>query len=403
MSVTSFLWTLIAILAGAKLVGELAERIRQPAVLGELVAGALLGPSLLGWVDPKAEPIHLLAELGVIILLFEIGLETNLGRLLKVGGESLAVALAGVVLPLGAGWMMGQLLGYPPLLSVCLGAALTATSVGITARVLSDLGRLQDPESQVVLGAAVIDDVLGLVVLAVVVGLVEGGDLTAGAIAIPTVKAFGFLIVAIVLGRFAAQPLLRWVDRLRVGGALFVFAIVFAFLLAVAADMVGSAVIVGAFAAGLLLSETGRSHEIEDALKPVALVFVPIFFVSVGAMMDVRLLNPVDPGNWSVLSLALGLTLVAIVTKLAAGYAPFWMKLRKLIIGVGMVPRGEVGLIFAQIGVSRGVLAIGEYNAVTLMVMATTFAAPVALRALWRRRPGSAEEPGGVADLVSEA
>ncbi|MGH7545459.1 MAG: cation:proton antiporter, partial [Gemmatimonadota bacterium] len=357
MSVAEFLWTLIAILAGAKLVGEVAERIGQPAVLGELVAGAVLGPSLLTWVDPKAEPIHLLAELGVVILLFEIGLETNLRRLFSVGKESAAVAVVGVVLPLGAGWAIGALLGYPPLFSLFLGAALTATSVGITARVLSDLGRLQTPESQVVLGAAVIDDVLGLVVLAVVSGLVEGGDLTWRAIAVPTIKAFGFLAVALVIGRFAAGPLLRAVDRLRVGGALFVFSLLFAFLLAVAAEAVGSALIVGAFAAGLLLSETGRSHEIESALKPVALIFVPVFFVTVGAMMDLRLLNPFAAENAPVLLLALGLTAVAIVTKLAAGYAPYWTRLRKLVIGVGMVPRGEVGLIFAQIGLASGVLA----------------------------------------------
>ncbi len=403
MSVAQFLWTLVAILVGAKLVGEIAERLRQPAVLGELVAGAVLGPSVLGWVDPKADPVHLLAELGVVILLFEIGLETDLKRLLRVGPASLAVAFVGVALPMLGGFLVGSLLGYPGLFSLFLGAALTATSVGITARVLSDLGRLQERESQVVLGAAVIDDVLGLIVLAVVVGLAEGGELTAGAIAVPTVKAFGFLVAALLVGRVAARPLLRWVDRLRVTGALFVFALVFAFVFAVTAEALGSALIVGAFAAGLLLSETGRSHEIEAELRTVAHVFVPIFFVVVGAMMDVRLLNPFDPANWSVLLLAVGITAVAIVTKLAAGYAPFWIEMQKLVVGVGMVPRGEVGLIFAQIGLAGGILAVGEYNAVTLMVMATTFVAPVGLRALWARRAGPPEEAGGIAELVSEA
>lgn len=403
MSLPAFLASLVAILAGAKLFGELAERIRQPAVLGELVAGAILGPSVLGWVDPRAEPIHLLAELGVLILLFEIGLETDLRRLLRVGSASAAVATVGVALPLGAGYGLGLVLGFEPLLALFLGAALTATSVGITARVLTDLGRLQEPESQVVLGAAVIDDILGLVVLAVVAGLAAGSGLGAGAVALRVAKAFGFVAVALIVGRSAAGWLLRLVDRLRVAGALFVFAFLFALLLAVAAEAVQSAFIVGAFAAGLLLSETGRAPEVEGEFRTVALILVPIFFVSVGAMMDVRLLNPLDPGNRRVLLVTLLLTVVAIVTKMLAGYAPFWTKLRKGVIGAAMVPRGEVGLIFAQVGLAGGVLAVGEYNAVTLMVMATTFLAPLVLRALWARLPGPRVPPTGVAELVGEA
>ncbi|MBI4513331.1 MAG: cation:proton antiporter [Gemmatimonadetes bacterium] len=402
MSVTAFLAALVAILAGAKLFGELAERVRQPAVLGELVAGAILGPSVLGWVDPHAEPIHLLAELGVLILLFEIGLETDLRRLLRVGSASAAVATVGVLLPLGGGYALGRVLGFEPLLALFLGAALTATSVGITGRVLTDLGRLQEPESQVVLGAAVIDDILGLVVLAVVAGLAEGSGMSGGAVALLVAKAFGFVAVALVVGRLAAGWLLRLVDRLRVRGALFVFAFLFALVLAVVAEAVGSAFIVGAFAAGLLLAETGRAPEVEGEFRAVALILVPIFFVSVGAVMDVRLLNPLNAENREILLVTLALTAVAVVTKMLAGYAPFWMKLQKHVIGVGMVPRGEVGLIFAQVGLAGGVLAIAEYNAVTLMVMATTFLAPLGLRALWKRRPGPRVPPTGVAELVAE-
>lgn len=180
-SVQEFLFLLIVILVGAKLVGELAERIGQPAVLGELVAGVLVGGSVLGLVDPTLESIHLLAEIGVIILLFQIGLETDLRQLLKVGGASAVVAVVGVVVPFALGYGVAVALGIAQLPSIVIGASLTATSVGITARVLSDLGRLQEPESQIVLGAAVIDDIVGLIILGVVGGLVAGEAVTVGA------------------------------------------------------------------------------------------------------------------------------------------------------------------------------------------------------------------------------
>src|SRR3954471_13417364 len=202
LTVAQFLGLLVVMLAAAKLCGALAKAVGQPTVLGELVAGVLLGSSVLGLVDPKVEVVHLLAELGVILLLFAIGLETDLRKLLQVGGASAAVATVGVVLPFALGYGACRLLGLSNLVAIVSGAALTATSVGITARVLSDLGRLQEPESQIVLGAAVIDDIIGLVILAMVEGLTHGQEITASGIAKTSGLAVGFIVVTIVVGRF---------------------------------------------------------------------------------------------------------------------------------------------------------------------------------------------------------
>ena len=220
MSVPHFLGVLVVMLGAAKLGGALAKAVGQPSVLGELVAGVFLGASVLGLVDPKVEAIHLLAELGVVILLFAIGLETDLTKLLKVGGASAAVAVAGVVLPFAMGYGVCRVMGLPNLAAIMAGATLTATSVGITARVLSDLGRLQEPESQVVLGAAVIDDIVGLIILSIVVGLTQGQAVTVGGVAMTTGIAFGFLVAILVLGSFVVPPLFRLASRVERGVGL---------------------------------------------------------------------------------------------------------------------------------------------------------------------------------------
>ncbi|MEO8217284.1 MAG: cation:proton antiporter, partial [Acidobacteriota bacterium] len=229
MTIAGFLLTLIAVFGAAKLCGELAERIGQPAVLGELVAGLIVGVSGLHLVDPHNETMHLLSELGVILLLFLIGLETDLKKLLAVGGSSTAVAVVGVTVPFVLGYAVGIWFGYPSLLAIFLGAALTATSVGITARVLSDLGQLHTGESQVIIGAAVLDDVIGLIILSVVSSLAAGTALSVGGVAKISLTAFGFVIAAVVLGGFLAPYLIRVITRLRVGGALAFAALMFAF------------------------------------------------------------------------------------------------------------------------------------------------------------------------------
>jgi Kef-type K+ transport system membrane component KefB len=399
MAVPAVLLMLAALLAGARLLGEAAERVGQPAVLGELLAGVVLGPSVLGVVNPDLPVVHVMAEIGVVILLFQIGLGTNLRRLLSVGGTAATVALVGVAVPFVLGLEAGRLLGLGQLPSLVAAAALTATSVGITARVLSDLGRLQDQESQVVLGAAVIDDIIGLIILAVVARLVAGHSLSAGNIALTTLTAFGFVAGALLVGRLIVPALFRLLARIGSEQAVAMMGLVVAFLLATLADAVGSALIIGAFTAGLVFAPTVHARPIERGVVRLGHFFVPIFFVAVGAAVDVR--SFLDA---KVLLIGGVLIVVAVVGKVIVGFAPFWFRGRKLVVGVGMVPRGEVGLIFAQTGLAAGVLDAGLFSAITAMVMVTTFIAPPALKALLGPAPRTGG-PGGdrPGELVAEA
>jgi Kef-type K+ transport system membrane component KefB len=392
-------------LAAAKLCGAAARRIGQPAVLGELVAGVVLGGSVLGLADPTSDTLHLFAEIGVVILLLEIGLETDLGKLLRVGGESSLVAAVGVALPFVLGYAVCLALGLESRVAIVAGATLTATSVGITARVLSDLHRLQEPESQIILGAAVIDDVIGLVILAVVSGMAEGQAVTALGVARITAIAFGFLAATLLVGWFVVPPLARWIDRLALPGMPTLLAILLAFGLAWLASVAGSAIILGAFATGLLLRRTPQAREIERGVAPLGHFFVPLFFVAVGAAVDLRTLNPLDAANHGTLAIGGLLILAAVAGKFAAGYAPFWFAGNKKVIGVGMIPRGEVGLIFAQMGLAAGVFTPGLFSAVTLMVMVTTFMAPPLLRLLFPPTAPGGPPPTaeGIEDLVTDA
>jgi Kef-type K+ transport system membrane component KefB len=389
VSIATLLLALIAIFVAAKLFGTLAEKLGQPAVLGELIGGVIVGVSGFRLVDPHDVTIHLLSELGVILLLFLIGLETDLRKLVRVGGAATAVAIVGVTLPFLGGAIFAHFLGYPLMVAIFLGSALTATSVGITARVLSDLGHLQDTESQVVLGAAVVDDIIGLVLLAVVGTLAAGGALTVLGVGRILITAFGFVILAILIGSWLAPMLIRAIDRIEMQRGLFFASIVFAFLLAYIAHQVGSAIIIGAFAAGLVLARTHRGAEIEHEVRDVAQFFIPIFFVVVGAAVDLRSINPFDPQSRSFFWIGLALTVIGVLGKVAAGFVVWQKELRRVVIGVGMIPRGEVGLIFAQIGLSSKLISGGMYSAVALMVMLTTFIAPPLLRRLLvPRAPG---------------
>ncbi|MFN2386349.1 MAG: cation:proton antiporter [Thermoanaerobaculia bacterium] len=376
----SFLLAFASALLGAKILGELVERIGQPAVLGELLAGVILGPSLLGLV-PLSEGMFLLAEVGVILLLFEVGLETDLQELLRVGRPAIAVAIAGMALPFLGGYFLTRLLGHSTLTAVFVGAALTATSIGITVRVLSELKALDTREGQIILGAAVADDILGLVVLSVVSQLAGGeGEVVATAVR-ATSLALGFLALALALGIPLGSRLINIVGRANVRGVLVAVSVALALLLAFTAEKAGSAPIIGAFAAGLVLARTNRRHDIDTALRPIVDIFAPIFFVFVGAQVNVAYLNPFVAENRAALLLALGLTMVGFLGKFAAGYAA-WGDVRRSFIGAGMVPRGEVGLIFAAIGRSSGALPERVFVAVVLTVFATTFIAPPLLKAL---------------------
>jgi Kef-type K+ transport system membrane component KefB len=367
----------------AKLAAEGMERIGQTAVLGELLAGVLLGPGVLGLVH-ESEALQAFAELGVLILLFEVGLESDLDELLEGGLQATLVAVVGVILPFAAGYAIMYWFGYPPLVAVFVGATFTATSVGITARVLADLGRLQDPAANVVLGAAVVDDILGLIILAVVTGVAQTGTVSLAGVALLSGKAVVFLVIALFLGLKLAPALVRWIGRLRARGTLVVYSLVFAVALAVLADLIGLATIIGAFAAGLILASTERRTHIEERIRPVADVLVPVFFVTVGMKVDPAMLNPFAPN--AQLGIAMLLTAVAVASKLAAGLAVVRPGVRRWPVGVGMVPRGEVGLIFAGTGLAVGVVAGDLYSALVVAVMLTTFVAPPWLKAIYRDR-----------------
>ena len=398
-SFSDLLLALVAIILATKLLGELAQRIGQPAVLGELLAGVLLGGSLLGIVDPANPTIHAFAEIGVLVLLFEIGLHTDLKALVGVGSAAVTVGLVGVVLPFVLGYAVASLFGVATIPAIVAGAALTATSIGISARVLSDLGALQSREGQVVIGAAVLDDVVGLIILSIVSGLAGGATVTVLGVSKTTGIAIGFVVVALLIGRLLVPPIFTVVERIKTSGALGLIALAFAFSLAWLAYVSGSAMIIGAFAAGLVLHGTPQRREIERATTTIGFFFVPIFFAAVGAQVDLGALA--EPR-----ALAIGgaLIVAAVAGKYAAGYAPFWFSGNKNLIGAAMIPRGEVGLIFAQMGLTTGALDSELFSSIMLMVMVTTFMAPVLLGRIVRpKEENLSDQPGdgGIADLVA--
>jgi len=388
---------LAVILAAAKLGGDAAERISQPAVLGELVVGVLVGNlSLVGidWFQFIAanSTIEVLAQLGAVILLFEVGLESTVRDMLQVGARSLMVAVLGVVTPWALGWWIGALLlpEHSVYVHAFLGAVLTATSVGITARVLKDLGRSQSPEARIILGAAVIDDVLGLVVLAAVAAVIAAADsgaaLSYGALALVLGKALLFLFGALSLGVALSPRLFSFASRLRGSGVLLATALVFCFTLAWLAAAIGLAPIVGAYAAGLILEDlhyrdfAKEERQLEDLVRPISSFLVPVFFVLMGMRVDLTtLMRP------EILGLAVALTVAAVLGKQACALGAMGTRLDWLSIGIGMIPRGEVGLIFANIGLTlvvRGerIIDAATYSAVVIMVMVTTLITPPALK-----------------------
>jgi Kef-type K+ transport system membrane component KefB len=393
----------------AKFGGEIFERTGQPAVLGELFAGIVLG-NLVIFGFAAAEPlktnvtIAALAELGVIILLFEVGLESDLKEMVEVGWSSLCVAILGVVAPFLLGWGVSAYFipDEATLVHIFIGATLCATSVGITARVFKDLGKLTTREARIILGAAVIDDVLGLLILAVVAGAIKaagaGTTLALLDVALITVKSLLFLILAIVVGHYLMPRLLRGAGRFESRGVLLTLAISFCLLLAWAASEVGLAPIVGAFAAGLILDEVhykprdGRvERDLGDLLQPVSTVLVPIFFVLMGLKVDLRLFTRFD-----ILGFAAVLTIAAIVGKQICSLGVLERGVDRLTVGLGMIPRGEVGLIFAGIGATlmlptstgtmEPVINAATFGAVVIMVIITTLVTPIVLKWSLSRR-----------------
>jgi Kef-type K+ transport system membrane component KefB len=390
-------------LAAAKLGGELLERFHQPAVLGELLAGIVMG-NLVMFGFNGAEPlktdaiIAAIAELGVIILLFEVGLESDLKEMMEVGGSSLLVAVLGVVAPFFLGWTVSAyfLPDESRLTHIFIGATLCATSVGITARVFKDIGKLATREARIILGAAVIDDVLGLLILAVVTGAIRasaaGTVLAVSDVAFIALKAVGFLLGSLIVGHFLVPRLLRGAGRLETRGVLLTLAISFCLFLSWAAAQVGLAPIVGAFAAGLVLDEvhykpsrSRKERNLEELLQPVSTFLVPIFFVLMGLKVDLRTFARID-----ILAFAGLLTVAAIIGKQVCSLGVRERGINRLAVGLGMIPRGEVGLIFAGIGaslslpsvtgVSEAVIKSSTFSAVVIMVLITTLVTPPALK-----------------------
>ena len=399
----AILLSLVIILLAAKVGGDLCERVKQPAVLGELIFGVILGNLYLlgfgGFEHIKHHiSIEMLAEIGVIILLFEVGLESNLKEMLSVGLVSFLVAMLGVITPFLLGWGVSAL--FLPEASiyihVFIGATLTATSVGITARVLQDIGRLKYRESKIILGAAVIDDVLGLVILAIVTGIISsvnaGGDgASSWMIFFIIAKAFLFIFGSLIIGGFLAPRLFGFVAKMRGSGLLISFSLMFCFILAYFAKIIDLAPIVGAFAAGLILEDVHYKDltqkgeaDLSVLLKPIAAFLVPIFFVHMGMKV-----NLTSFGNLSILGFALVLTLAAIAGKQICSLGAIFEKnLNKWVIGIGMIPRGEVGLIFAGIGSKmildgKPVIDTNTFSAVIIMVILTTLITPPVLKTVF--------------------
>ena len=402
------------IFVAARALAEVLVRLQLPTILGELLAGVLIGASGLHLLVPPETQVELsnglvtllsslgnvppesvtelynesfpalesVAQLGLFALLFLTGLESELDELIAVGTQAFTVAVAGVVLPFALGtWGLMALFHVGAIPAIFAGASMTATSIGITASVFGELGYLKTREGQIVIGAAVLDDIFGIVILAVVVALGTGGTLEIGPILKLVAAAAVFVVAAIGLSRTAA-PAFDWlIDKLKAPGEVLVASFVILALCCFTATAIGLEAALGAFAAGLILSSSKHNHAIQQAVLPIVTLFATIFFVLVGAGMDLSVINPSDPASRTALIIAAFLFVVAVIGKIAAGWA-FVSKqpTRRLVVGLGMMPRGEVGLIFLGLGTSAKLLSPSLEAAILLMVIGTTFLAPVLLR-----------------------
>lgn len=392
-NITQILFLLLLIFASAKFLGEVFERFKQSAVIGEILAGVILGPvlkltgayeivpalNLLG----SSEIFQVLAEIGVIILLFNVGLHTKVEEIMRVGKSSMVVAVLGVIFPFIFGYLYTLIINHTTVEAMFIAAAMVATSVGITARVFADLGIVETRAARIILGAAVIDDVIGLVVLAVVTGLGKG-TLSLVKIGLITFEALGFIIFLIIIGRRIIHRVVPRVAGFRTKDAVFSLAILFCLLLSAVASYIDLAAIVGAFLAGMILSELNLEFNLSVKTESLYNFLVPFFFVILGTWVDLSIFN--HPFLlWS----ALIITIFAVLGKLlGCGIGALNLGGREaLVVGFGMVPRGEVGMIIASIGLSMGAITSDLYTVIIFMVMATTLMTPPILRKLVMRKP----------------
>ena len=416
----------LVIFIAARAIAEVMVRLQLPTILGELVAGVLIGASGLHLiVPPEAQAqisgavlsllgslaeirpedvaeiynetfpsLQAVSQIGLFALLFLTGLESELDELVAVGVQATTVAVAGVLLPFALGTAGLYYLFHVPLIpAVFAGAAMTATSIGITASVFGELKWLKRKEGQIVIGAAVLDDILGIVILAVVVAIVGGGSFTIGPVIKLGLAAVAFVAVALVLSRKAA-PAFDWVvDQLKAPGDVAVASFVVLTLCCFAAQAIGLEAALGAFAAGLILSASKHTHDIDAAVKPLVALFATVFFVLIGTGMDLSVLNPFDPANREGLIVAAFLLVVAMLGKVAAGWCYMSSEpTNRLVVGLGMMPRGEVGLIFLGLGSQAGILSPSLEAAILLMVIGTTFLAPILLRVVIPSTPSTVSE-----------
>ncbi|MDZ4799881.1 MAG: cation:proton antiporter [Bryobacteraceae bacterium] len=364
-------FAMLVIFGSAKLLAEVFERLKQPAIVGEILAGVLIGPSVFNWIQPN-EVLTALSELGVMFLLFRVGLEVKSSELMKVGGVAALVATLGVIVPMAMGWGIMRAAGYPQVESFFVGAAMVATSVGITAQVLASRGLLHVISSKIILAAAVIDDVLGLIVLAVV-SSVARGDVNAVAIATTAVLAIGFTVLIATVGSRAAQRLVPVADkRLIAAESQFNIALVVLFALSVLAQYAGVAAIIGAFLAGMALAESVEQR-VHDLAHGISELLVPFFLAGIGLGLDLSVF-----ADRRILLLSVVILIAAVFSKLVGcGLGAFQLGRRRMLqIGCGMVPRGEVGMVVAQLGLSLGVIEKPVYAIVVFMAVATTLVAP---------------------------
>jgi Kef-type K+ transport system membrane component KefB len=383
-----FLISLSSIFFFAKIFGEIALKFGQTEIIGELLAGIIIGPSVLGLIH-ETSVLSVVSELGAIILLFEVGLSMNLKEFLRSGGWAAIVAFTGIIIPYFLGYFVFLYYDFTNSYSIFAAAVLTATSVGITARVFVDLKCLKSEEARIVLGAALIDDIVGLAILAVVLKLVTAGEetVTFGAIVQIVGTAMVFLVFSAVIGLLVVQKIFKIISKMKQEHAVFIAGIIFCLVVSALSIKAGLAPIVGAFVAGLLLSTTKQSEKIRADLKPVYAFFVPMFFVLMGNKVDMFAFNPFVAANREVLFLVVVLFIVAFVGKATAGFAVFKKGINKLLVGVSMVPRGEVGLIFVDIGFKNNIFGKQDYSILVAVIMLTTFVAPILLKRICKKMP----------------
>jgi Kef-type K+ transport system membrane component KefB len=394
MEAHSFLIQLVLILFSARLIGEIAAYYQVPSVIGELIAGIIIGPSVLGLIE-ISQPIHLLAQIGIILLLFEVGLETDIGHLTSAGVKAFIVAVVGVILPFALGFLISYtIFNFSLLASFFIGSTLTATSIGITLRVLQDLKKQNSDEAQIIIGAAVLDDVIGIVLLAILYEFSVSGEVNiwnAGKVLLFIIL---FFLISPLLAKAVSQIIKKWDEKTDIPGLLPTTIVSLILLFAWTAHFLGAPELLGGFAAGLALSrqfffpfaaflhESKRfSHRIEEQMKPIIHLFTPIFFVAIGLSLNLRTIDWESSFIWT---LSGSLLLVAIIGKLlSAFFLKGESRIKQLIIGTAMIPRGEVGLIFANVGLDAGILKDSIYASIILVITLTTLLAPFSLRWLY--------------------